>query len=229
MNGKSLQKFDQNRSKVQNTWLFTRTGDAGEEPCFRVVLGEAARILASHTHAPSGRKRRTLYLSLVLTFLVARAFLSCGSLFSAPSNFLVCVCVKEDLFPCREGHPGCVGEWAEDANSGESHTHVNSLDLSPSFLLRIPAPSASSRMRVQRHTPSSPLTYVCAHTHQNTETQSPHSRCFQYEFGDEGTETHFTLPSGTPAFIRATSSGKRRDGVVHSLIIDDTVIPPAKD
>ena len=41
VNGKSLQKFDQNRSKVQNTWLFTRSGSGpGGEDCFRVVLGK---------------------------------------------------------------------------------------------------------------------------------------------------------------------------------------------
>ena len=41
VNGKSLQKFDQNRSKVQNTWMFTRGSGpkAGpDEECYRVVL-----------------------------------------------------------------------------------------------------------------------------------------------------------------------------------------------
>ena len=38
------------------------------------------------------------------------------------------------------------------------------------------------------------------------------------EFTDEGTETHFAIGS-QPAYVKAVSSGKRREGIVHSLII----------
>jgi len=49
------------------------------------------------------------------------------------------------------------------------------------------------------------------------------------EFVDEGTETHFTVGDGTPAFIKAISSGKRKVGIVHSLYINDLEIPPSHD
>ncbi|KAL4228835.1 hypothetical protein ACF0H5_011876 [Mactra antiquata] len=42
------------------------------------------------------------------------------------------------------------------------------------------------------------------------------------EFTDEGTETHFALGNTFhSAFIRATSSGKRRTGIIHQLFVDD--------
>ena len=44
------------------------------------------------------------------------------------------------------------------------------------------------------------------------------------EFVDDGTETHFTI-GNTPAYVRAVSSGKKREGIVHSLIIHDTEVP----
>ncbi|XP_045123326.1 fas apoptotic inhibitory molecule 1-like isoform X2 [Portunus trituberculatus] len=46
------------------------------------------------------------------------------------------------------------------------------------------------------------------------------------EFVDDGTETHFDL-SGHPAYIRAVSSGNRREGLIHSLVVDDVEIPEA--
>ena len=53
---------------------------------------------------------------------------------------------------------------------------------------------------------------------------------FKGEFTDEGTETHFVLPdAGRSAYIKAVSSGKRRDGIVHELYIDDNKIPEAKE
>ncbi|XP_063610077.1 fas apoptotic inhibitory molecule 1-like, partial [Penaeus indicus] len=44
------------------------------------------------------------------------------------------------------------------------------------------------------------------------------------EFVDDGTETHFDL-GGHPAYIKAVSSGNRREGIIHSLIVDNTEIP----
>ena len=44
------------------------------------------------------------------------------------------------------------------------------------------------------------------------------------EFTDDGTETHFAIGS-QPAFVRAVSSGKRREGIIHSLHVHDTEVP----
>ena len=44
------------------------------------------------------------------------------------------------------------------------------------------------------------------------------------EFTDEGTETHFAIGS-QPAFVRAVSSGKRREGIIHTLYVHDTEVP----
>lgn len=46
------------------------------------------------------------------------------------------------------------------------------------------------------------------------------------EFTDDGTETHFEVHD-RPAYIKAVSSGKRRDGIIHQLFIDGELIPPA--
>lgn len=46
------------------------------------------------------------------------------------------------------------------------------------------------------------------------------------EFVDDGTETHFDL-GGHPAYIRAVSSGNRREGLIHCLVVDDVEIPEA--
>uniref|UniRef100_A0A0B6ZCF4 Fas apoptotic inhibitory molecule 1 n=1 Tax=Arion vulgaris TaxID=1028688 RepID=A0A0B6ZCF4_9EUPU len=48
------------------------------------------------------------------------------------------------------------------------------------------------------------------------------------EFVDDGTETHFEIENHS-AYIKGTTTGKRRDGVVHQLFVDDTEIPPAKE
>jgi hypothetical protein len=48
--------------------------------------------------------------------------------------------------------------------------------------------------------------------------------CLQGEFVEDGTETHFTL-GDLPAYIKAVTSGKRREGIIHSLIVNNTVIP----
>lgn len=40
---------------------------------------------------------------------------------------------------------------------------------------------------------------------------------------DDGTETHFDL-EGHPAYIKAVSSGNRREGIIHSLVVDNTEI-----
>merc|ERR1711879_396661 len=44
------------------------------------------------------------------------------------------------------------------------------------------------------------------------------------EFVDEGTETHFTI-GNQPAHILNLSSGKRRTGILHKLIVDDNEVP----
>ena len=51
---------------------------------------------------------------------------------------------------------------------------------------------------------------------------------FQGEFVEDGTETHFTIGNYS-ASIKAVSSGKRRDGIVHSLFVDDREIPEATE
>jgi hypothetical protein len=54
---------------------------------------------------------------------------------------------------------------------------------------------------------------------------------FQEEFVDEGAETNFEVP-GAPnhcAKILAVSSGKQSQGIVHSLIINDEVIPESRN
>lgn len=49
------------------------------------------------------------------------------------------------------------------------------------------------------------------------------------EFADEGTETHFEIGGCHSAFIRATTTGKRRDGIVHELFVDEQEIPLATE
>ncbi|CAJ0952824.1 unnamed protein product [Ranitomeya imitator] len=44
------------------------------------------------------------------------------------------------------------------------------------------------------------------------------------EFVDDGTETHFTL-GDHDCCIKAVSSGKRREGIIHTLIVDEREIP----
>lgn len=51
---------------------------------------------------------------------------------------------------------------------------------------------------------------------------------FQGEFVDDGTETHFTWANHT-CYIKAISSGKKKDGIIHSLIIDSNEIPETMD
>ena len=50
---------------------------------------------------------------------------------------------------------------------------------------------------------------------------------FQGEFTDDGTETHFTI-EGHAAYLRTVSSGKRREGMIHSLVVDGREIPEAR-
>lgn len=45
----------------------------------------------------------------------------------------------------------------------------------------------------------------------------------QGEFVEDGTETHFTLGDHN-CCVKAVSSGKRRDGIIHTLIVDGTEI-----
>lgn len=45
----------------------------------------------------------------------------------------------------------------------------------------------------------------------------------QGEFVDDGTETHFTLGDHN-CCVKAVSSGKRRDGIIHTLLVDGTEI-----
>ena len=44
------------------------------------------------------------------------------------------------------------------------------------------------------------------------------------EFVDEGTETHFTLGK-QPAHILNVSSGHRRTGIIHKLIVEENEVP----
>ncbi|XP_070550026.1 fas apoptotic inhibitory molecule 1-like [Ptychodera flava] len=44
------------------------------------------------------------------------------------------------------------------------------------------------------------------------------------EFVDDGTETHFEIRDHD-CFIKAVSSGKRRDGIVHALFVDGNEVP----
>lgn len=48
----------------------------------------------------------------------------------------------------------------------------------------------------------------------------------QGEFVDDGTETHFDL-KGHAAYIKAVSSGSRREGIIHTLILDGAEVPEA--
>uniref|UniRef100_S4RI67 Fas apoptotic inhibitory molecule a n=1 Tax=Petromyzon marinus TaxID=7757 RepID=S4RI67_PETMA len=45
------------------------------------------------------------------------------------------------------------------------------------------------------------------------------------EFVEEGTETHFTLLDRHECCIKAVSSGRRREGIVHSLILNGVEVP----
>ncbi|CAH6777850.1 fas apoptotic inhibitory molecule 1 [Phodopus roborovskii] len=44
------------------------------------------------------------------------------------------------------------------------------------------------------------------------------------EFVDDGTETHFSVGNHA-CYIKAVSSGKRREGIIHTLIVDNREIP----
>ncbi|XP_069080414.1 fas apoptotic inhibitory molecule 1 isoform X2 [Pleurodeles waltl] len=44
------------------------------------------------------------------------------------------------------------------------------------------------------------------------------------EFVEDGTETHFSI-GNHDCCIKAVSSGKRREGIIHTLIVDDKEIP----
>ncbi|XP_034340224.1 fas apoptotic inhibitory molecule 1 [Arvicanthis niloticus] len=44
------------------------------------------------------------------------------------------------------------------------------------------------------------------------------------EFVDDGTETHFSV-GDHDCYIKAVSSGKRREGIIHTLIVDNREIP----
>ena len=46
---------------------------------------------------------------------------------------------------------------------------------------------------------------------------------------DDGTETHFAVGDGIPAYIKAVSSGKRKSGIIHSLFINNSEVPPANE
>ncbi|RUS75885.1 hypothetical protein EGW08_016344 [Elysia chlorotica] len=48
------------------------------------------------------------------------------------------------------------------------------------------------------------------------------------EFVDDGTETHFQIGSHS-AFIKAKTTGRRRDGIVHELYVDEIEIPLATE
>lgn len=48
----------------------------------------------------------------------------------------------------------------------------------------------------------------------------------QGEFVEDGTETHFTVADHS-CCIKAVSSGKRKEGIIHTLIVDSREIPEA--
>ncbi|XP_043549916.1 fas apoptotic inhibitory molecule a isoform X2 [Chiloscyllium punctatum] len=48
------------------------------------------------------------------------------------------------------------------------------------------------------------------------------------EFVDDGTETHFTI-GNHDCCIKAVSSGKRKEGIIHTLIMDDQEIPESAE
>lgn len=50
----------------------------------------------------------------------------------------------------------------------------------------------------------------------------------QGEFVEDGTETHFSLGNHT-CYIKAVSSGKKRQGLVHHLVVDGNEIPEIPD
>jgi hypothetical protein len=52
--------------------------------------------------------------------------------------------------------------------------------------------------------------------------------CLQGEFVEDGTETHFTL-GDLPVYIKAVTSGKRREGIIHTLIVNNTIIPESNE
>lgn len=51
----------------------------------------------------------------------------------------------------------------------------------------------------------------------------------QGEFVEDGTETHFAIGEGTPAYIKAVSSGKRKSGIIHTLFINNAEVPLANE
>lgn len=48
------------------------------------------------------------------------------------------------------------------------------------------------------------------------------------EFVEDGTETHFAI-GPYQAYIKAVSSGNKREGIIHSLIIGGSIIPESDD
>ncbi|XP_068102409.1 fas apoptotic inhibitory molecule 1 isoform X3 [Hyperolius riggenbachi] len=48
------------------------------------------------------------------------------------------------------------------------------------------------------------------------------------EFVEDGTETHFSI-GNHDCCIKAVSSGKRREGIIHTLIVDDCEIPESTE
>jgi len=44
------------------------------------------------------------------------------------------------------------------------------------------------------------------------------------EFADDGTETHFSIRNHS-CFVKAVSSGKRREGIIHTLFVDGQELP----
>jgi len=51
---------------------------------------------------------------------------------------------------------------------------------------------------------------------------------FKGEFVDYGTETHFTI-NNHPSYIAAVSSGKQREGIIHTLFFDGHMIPETEE
>ncbi|CAG0903787.1 unnamed protein product [Cyprideis torosa] len=48
------------------------------------------------------------------------------------------------------------------------------------------------------------------------------------EFVEDGTETHFEIGS-VPAVVRAVTSGKRKEGIIHVLLLGEEIVPEATE
>ena len=50
----------------------------------------------------------------------------------------------------------------------------------------------------------------------------------QGEFVDDGTETHFEIGNHA-CCVKAVSSGKQKEGIIHTLLVDGVIMPEASE